>query len=224
MPGNEGKPKCCPLQGQNQAGCLLKMRGFSPHSVHFINSTRMKNAPVRFASAALALSVIWLLFEHLMGWNTKRHDIGQYARLFPMLAFWIILISGIWTVRRNHQHSLHFRDGFQAGLIMTLIYCAGFTIIMVLYQKFMNPQYYQTLKEFTLQGLRERGGTQHEIEEAEQQLYHRAGGSARSYLLLFVYSSIWGLGISSIASMVLRKGPRRSESRDDDILGILHRE
>jgi NADH:ubiquinone oxidoreductase subunit 3 (subunit A) len=176
-------------------------------SAHFINSTRMKSAPVRFALAALVLSLIWILFEHLMGWNTKRHDIGQYTRLVPMLVFWIILVSGIWYVRRHHGHSLTFREGFQAGLIMTLIYCAGFTIIMVLYQKFMNPDYYQTMKEFTLQGLRERRATQHEIEEAEQQLYHRAGGSARSYLLLFVYSSIWGVGISSIASMMLRKGP-----------------
>lgn len=169
---------------------------------------RMKSAPLKFAMVALSLAVVWILFEHLMGWNTTRHDIGQYARLGPMISFWIILVLGIWYLRRSHGHSLTFREGFEAGLIMTLIFCAGFTIIIMLYQQFINPDYYQTLKDFTMKQMQDRGATPKEMELVQNELKEQAGGSALSYLLLFVFSAIWGLGISAIASMILRKGTR----------------
>lgn len=91
---------------------------------------------------------------------------------------------------------------------MTLIFCAGFTIIIMLYQQFINPDYYQTLKDFTMKQMQDRGATPKEMELVQNELKEQAGGSALSYLLLFVFSAIWGLGISAIASMILRKSTR----------------
>jgi hypothetical protein len=168
---------------------------------------RMKNAPLKFAWAALSLAAVWILFEHLMGWNTTRHDIGQYARLVPMISFWIMLVLAIWYVRRSQGNALTFRQGFEAGLVMTLVYCAGFTVIIMLYQQFLNPEYYQTLKEFTIHQLQRQQLPQQKIDEVMKELEQQAGGSSVSYLLLFLFASIWGIGISAIASMMLRRTP-----------------
>ncbi|MFI5134890.1 MAG: DUF4199 domain-containing protein [Chitinophagales bacterium] len=168
----------------------------------------MKNAAVKIALFTLGASVIWILFEHMMGWNNTNHAIGQYSRTMPMILFWIMLVVCIWYVRRGHGNSLTFKEGFQSGLIMTLIYCFGFTIVIILYQQFLNPEYYQTLKDFTMQQLQSKGASQSEIDSALKELEMSQSGTPLSYLLLFVFSTLWGIGISAIASAILMKKPK----------------
>lgn len=165
----------------------------------------MKNASVRFALVTLAFAALWLLFEHVMGWNSTRHDIGQYTRLVPMTVFWISLIVLIWYVRRNHGNTLAFREGFRAGQIATLVYCAGFTLVIVCYQQFIHPGYYESLKEFAMEQMRVKNAPQEDMERAMKEIQMQASGSPLSYFLLFAFSSIWGIGISAIASLFLRR-------------------
>src|SRR5215510_7361829 len=126
----------------------------------------MKNAAVNFALGTLATSVIWILFEHLMGWNTTNQYIGQYARMMPMILFWIMLVVCIWYVRRGHGNTLTFREGFQTGLIMTLVYCLGFTIVIILYSKFLNPDMQESMNQFLKQQLQEGRLTQKQFDDA----------------------------------------------------------
>jgi len=168
----------------------------------------MKNAALKIALFTLGVSVIWILFEHLMGWNTTNHEIGQYSRMMPMILFWIMLVVCIWYVRRGHGNSLTFKEGFQSGLVMTLIYCLGFTIVIILYQQFLNPEYYQTLKEFTMQQLQSKGASQSEIDSAMKKLKMEAGGTVWSYLWLFISFSLFGIGITAIASTILMRKPK----------------
>ncbi len=165
----------------------------------------MKNAAIKFALVTLGASIIWIFFEHFMGWNTSNHYIGQYARIFPMILFWIMIVVCIWYVRRGHGNTLSFKEGFESGLIMTLIYCFGFTIVIILYQQYLNPEYYQTLKDFTMQQLRTANASQEMIDGKMKELEMQASGKPMSYFLLFLFSSIWGIGISAIASLVLRR-------------------
>ena len=140
-----------------------------------------------------------------MGYNTTRHEIGVYTRLFPMIFFWVIIFVTLFAQRKKYGDTLTFKQGFQTGLIMTLVYCAGFTVMIILYQNLVNPEYYQTLKDFTMKTLEERKATQAMMDAEMKELQMSQSGSASSYLLLFVFSSIWGIGISAIASALLRK-------------------
>ena len=170
----------------------------------------MRNAAVKFALGSLAVTIAWILFEHLMGYNTTRHDIGQYTRLVPVIFFWIMIVVAIYYTRRGYGNSLTFREGFRTGLIMTLIYCAGFAIVIMLYQQFLNPNYLQTLKDFTLEQMRSEDATQEAIDEKMKELDFTYSGSALSYLLVFVFTSIWGIGITAIASLLLMKKQRQA--------------
>ena len=168
----------------------------------------MKRPAKKFALGTLAVSIIWILFEHLMGYNTTRNDVGQYTRMFPMVFFWIMLIVAIYYKRRGHGNTLTFGEGFRTGLIMTLIYCAGFTIVIILYNQFLNPEYYPMLKDFTMQQLLAKHAAQSAIDAKMKELEMTQSGTPLSYLLLFVFSSVWGIGISAIASLILQKKPK----------------
>jgi hypothetical protein len=165
----------------------------------------MKNAAVKFALFALGASVIWIFFEHMMGWNTTNHYIGQYSRMLPMILFWIMLVVCIWYVRRNHGNTLTFREGFESGLVMTLIYCVGFTLVIFLYSKFMNPTMHETMTAFTQQEFKDGQLNQQQLDDALKEIDTVYSGKPLSYLLLFIFSAIWGIGISAIASGLLRK-------------------
>jgi len=122
-----------------------------------------------------------------------------------MIFFWVIIFVTLFAQRKKYGDTLTFKQGFQTGLIMTLVYCAGFTVMIILYQNLVNPEYYQTLKDFTMKTLEERKATQAMMDAEMKELQMSQSGSASSYLLLFVFSSIWGIGISAIASALLRK-------------------
>jgi Protein of unknown function (DUF4199) len=124
-----------------------------------------------------------------------------------MIFFWIMLVVAIYYKRRGHGNTLTFGEGFQTGLIMTLIYCAGFTIVIIIYNRFINPGYYDTLRDFTMKQLQDEHASATTIDAEMKELAMTQSGSALSYLLLFVFATIWGIGISAIASAVLQKKP-----------------
>jgi hypothetical protein len=165
----------------------------------------MRHPAKKFALGTLAVNVIWLLFEHMMGYNTTRHDIGQYTRMFPIIFFSFMIVAAIYYQRKRQSNVLAFPKGFRTGVVMTLIYCAAFTMVLILYQQFLNPEYFQTLKAFTLQGLQARNASQAEIDAVMERLKMMSGGSAFSYLVHFALCAIWGICFSAIVAFLLKK-------------------
>lgn len=88
---------------------------------------------------------------------------------------------------------------------MSLIYCAGFSIIVYLYQKILNPEFYDTLKNYTLEQLQKNNATKEQIDAAVKEMQMSYSGSPISFVLLFVFSSVWGVIMSAIAALVYRK-------------------
>jgi len=163
----------------------------------------MKRPAKKFALGTLAVSVIWILFEQLMGYNSTRLDIGQYTNQFPIIFFSIMVVVTIYYKRRGHGNTLTFAEGFKAGLIMSLIYSVGFTIVIILYQKFLNPDMYQLMKDF-----RTAHTSPEKLPDALKEVEMIYGGTFKSYLMLFLFSFGWGIGISAIATSLLLKKPK----------------
>ncbi len=163
-----------------------------------------KRPSIRYAIITLAISLVWILIEHLMGWNTTRHDIGQFTRMLPMVLFWVMIFVTV-NQSRSGKETFTLREGFREGLIMSLIYCAGFSIIVYLYQKILNPEFYDTLKNYTLEQLQKNNATKEQIDAAVKEMQMSYSGSPISFVLLFVFSSVWGVIMSAIAALVYRK-------------------
>lgn len=159
---------------------------------------------VKYALIALAISTVWMMIEHFMGWNTTRHDIGQYTRMLPMVLFWVLIFAAV-NQSRGQRDTYSFNEGLRDGMLMSLLYCAGFTIVIYLYQKFINPEFFETLKAYTLDQMRARNATDAEIEKSMKDMEMSFNGSVISFFLLFVFSFGWGLILSAIAARVYRK-------------------
>ena len=166
-------------------------------------------SPARTAITVLIITIIWMAFEHLMGWNTTRHDIGQWAHLFAPLLFWISLFVVVYNEKKK-RGTLTFNEGWKAGMVTSFIYAAGFTIIIVIYQQLINPEYYETLKAFKLRELQSHNATQQQIDASMKELEMTANGSATSYFLLFVFTLAWGILLSAIASLIYKTKKRES--------------
>ncbi len=168
----------------------------------------MKRPTIKFALIALGFSVIWIFFEHIMGYNSTRHDIGQYTNNLPILIFSVVIFIVIYYKRRSHGHTLTWLEGFRAGLIMSLIYSVGFTIEIILYNHFVNPDFCSTIKDFTLQQLQQQGATQDLIDAKMKDLDFTYGGTVVSYLALFGFTFLFGLAVSAISSLIWMKKPK----------------
>jgi hypothetical protein len=159
---------------------------------------------VRYALIALGITFVWIIIEHLAGWNTKRHDIGQYTRMLPMILFWVLIFVTV-NQSRGERSPYTFNEGLRDGMLMSLIYCAGFTIMIAFYQKFINPEFFETLKAYTLEQLKARNASEAEIRESLSNMDMSFNGSAISFFLLFVFSFGWGVILSAVAAAVYRK-------------------
>ena len=163
----------------------------------------MKRPPVRYALIALAITFVWIIIEHLAGWNTTRHDIGQYSRMLPMILFTVMIFVAV-NQSRGERTVYPYTEALRDGMMMSLIFSVGFTIIIALYQTFINTEFFETLKNYTIQQMTHEGKSQEEIDKTMEQLNMSFNGSAASYILLFFYSFIWGLIVSAIAALVYR--------------------
>ena len=159
--------------------------------------------PFRLAIVALIFSIAWIGFEHAMGYNTTRHDIGQFTRLLPAFVYWAFLFIAVRNEKRR-TGQLSFLNGWKAGNVTSLVYSIGFAIIIMIYQQFINPEFFETFKTFSLAELQSNQATQAQIDSAMKEIEMSYSGSATSYLLLFVFSFVWGVVLSSIAALIFK--------------------
>src|SRR5690242_1569495 len=136
----------------------------------------MKKPTVRYALIALGVTFVWIIIEHLAGWNTTRHDIGQYTRMLPMTMFWVLIFVGV-NQSRGQRTVYPFNEALRDGMIMSLIFCAGFTLMIALYQKFINPDFFETLKAYTIQEMTRANKTQAEIDKTMSEMEMSFNGS-----------------------------------------------
>jgi hypothetical protein len=163
----------------------------------------MKKPAVRYALIALAITFVWIIIEHLSGWNTTHHNIGQYTRMLPMILFWVMIFVVV-NQSRGQRTEYPFNEGLRNGILMSLIYCAGFTLMIAVYQKFINPEFFDTLKAYTIDQMTQADKTQAEIDQTLKNMEMTFNGSASSFFLLFVFSFGWGVIVSAIAARVYR--------------------
>lgn len=164
----------------------------------------MNKTILKYLIISIVFADAWILIEHVLGLNTIHHEIGQFTRNLPMVFFWITIFLVISEVKRRQGNQLTFSQGFKTGLLYTVLFSLAFAIIILLYVKLINPEFYASYKEFTRNQLITTHATPRQIKAAMQEVDISYNGTLKSYALLFLFSSIFGIVISLIASMVFR--------------------
>jgi hypothetical protein len=170
----------------------------------------LRSIPGRTVLALLVFTILWTLVEHVLGFNTSRHDIGQYSRLFTAIVFYAAIVIAIIKKRQQQNGVLGFAEGFRTGLAITLIYSLLITLWFAFYAEVINPSYKSSLMEFERKKITSSGASAEEITSKMNEVDMSSGGSFTSYLLLFAFMATAGLIVSLIAAIVLKRQPEQA--------------
>lgn len=163
----------------------------------------MQRPPVRYALICLAITFVWMIIEHLAGWNTMRHDIGQYSRMMPFILFTVMIFVSV-NQSRGIRTTYPFNEALRDGMIMAFIFCAGFTLLNVIYLKFINPEFFETLRAYNIHEMTRQNKTKEEIEAYKKSIDMSLNGSSVTFFLNFFYFFFWGVIVSAVAGLVYR--------------------
>ena len=104
---------------------------------------------IRYGVFFALIVVVYVMIEHLLGFNTTRHDIGQYSRFAGILVPIIGVFFGIKAKREKDLNGIMtFRQGVKAGVIVAVVQTTITTLWFLLYGEIINPEFMDTMLEF----------------------------------------------------------------------------
>lgn len=156
---------------------------------------------------ALLFTLVWTLLEHVLGYNTTNHEVGQFTRMIGGFAYYLFIILAVYQTRKQ-QGSLRFVQGLKAGSGTAFIYSIGVSVIYCVYGELINTQYKPTLMAFERAKMVANNTPAGEIETQMKMVDLSTGGSVTSYLGLFCFMFIVGFVVSLIAALIFQRKPR----------------
>lgn len=153
---------------------------------------------------ALLLTFASVFINHLLGFNTERHDLGDTARNSVTIVFWCSIFLTIVQMRPYHGSEHNFFMAFKGACIYVVLYSGAFAIFVAIYQHFINPQFYPTYRIYFEKRLVEAKIPAKLLAVKMRQFDMNFNGDFPSYLLLFLYMAMGGVILSAIGAALYR--------------------
>lgn len=153
---------------------------------------------------ALVLTIISVFVNHALGFNTERHDIGDYSRNAVTVIFWCSIFLTIVQIRAISGTEHNFLTAFRYGFFYSVFFSAAFALFMVFYQRVINPQFYPTYRQFFESRLVSAKLAPELIASRLRQFDMSFNGDFPTYVLLFLYMAMGGAILSAIAAAIFR--------------------
>ncbi|AFM11285.1 DUF4199 domain-containing protein [Turneriella parva] len=153
---------------------------------------------------ALLLTIISVFVNHALGFNTERHDIGDYSRHTVTVIFWCSIFLTIVQIRAVSGDDHNFLTAFRLGFFYSAFYSAAFALFMIFYQRVINPQFYPTYRKFFEDRLVTAKLSPDLIASRMRQFDMSFNGDFPTYVLLFLYMAMGGAILSAIAAAIFR--------------------
>jgi hypothetical protein len=170
------------------------------------------NILLRNYAIAIGLAITSMLVNHWLGFNTLRHDIGEYARHAVTVIFWCSIFLTVVQVRAVTGEEHSFLHAFRNGCLYSVLYAASFSLFMVFYQHVINPRFYPTYREFFEARLKAAQIAPDLMAIKLRQFDMNFNGDFPTYVLLFLYMAMGGVILSAIAGALFRNPPKRKEA------------
>ena len=153
---------------------------------------------------ALLLTIISVFVNHALGFNTERHDIGDYSRNAVTVIFWCSIFLTIVQIRAASGDDYNFLIAFRWGFFYSAFYSAAFALFMIFYQRVVNPQFYPTYRKFFEERLVAAKLSPDMIASRMRQFDMSFNGDFPTYVLLFLFMAMGGAILSAIAAAIFR--------------------
>ena len=151
--------------------------------------------------------IAYVMVEHFMGFNTVRHDIGEYTRLGGIVIPLVALFFGI-REKRNRDLMGHMTlvQGVKAGVLIALVQTTLTTVFFLLYAEFINPDFLNTVIEYQRAKMAQAGALENEIKAAVDQIRTMYSVPLQPVFQMTI-GLLYGTVFSAIFSLFLRKEP-----------------
>jgi hypothetical protein len=145
------------------------------------------------------------MIEHVLGYNTTKHHIGQYTRIFTNFIYWGSVIAAIIEAKNRSGGTLPFKQAMNTGVGVSLAFSLLLAGWYALYAEVINKEYQPSLLAFEKSKLLAANASQEKITEKLKAIEMQSGGSFSSYLMLFAFMALFGIGITLITSAIVRR-------------------
>lgn len=165
------------------------------------NPRTMKNVKIeiKWALVFVLMMLAWMFFEKSMGWHDQK--IADHATMTNLVAIpsVAIYVFALLDKKKNFYHGvMSYKQGFMAGLIMTVIVAVLSPLSQYITSEFITPDYFTNVSEYAVSS-----GSMTQ-EEAEGYF------NLKSYIIQSVIGAlVMGLLTTAIVSIFVRSKSQR---------------
>lgn len=151
-----------------------------------------------------AIVIVYVMLEHFLGFNTTRHDIGQYTRLAGVIVPIVGVFFGIKAKRDNELNGvMTFGQGVKTGFLIAVIQTTLTTIWFWFYSTVINPQFLDSMLAFERSQML-AAGTSPAVIEADAESKRAFFRVPYFQIFQLVLGIAYGVVIAVIVSFFLR--------------------
>ncbi len=162
------------------------------------------NRDVLYGIISGALVCGFVLVEYFLGFHTTKIGQGKYLSYFGVVIPITIIVIAILYKKKNGDGYLDPKDGMKTGIIISLITGIITTFFMMLYNSYINPEFFNIAMDYQTKLFKEAGKTPEEITAILEQ--YKANQKLSAQLVSgLIGTPLMGMLPSLIITMILRK-------------------
>jgi len=147
----------------------------------------------------------WILGEYFLGFHNEHYEVGQYTGYLSAIIPIYFIYKGIKQKRdKELGGQLFFGKAFLTGFLISLIAAIIITIFMLIYNKYINPDWMTMATKREELKLLEQGSSPMVVQEKMQEFQKMSSVTSQ---LIYTFFGILGMGliITAIESLFLKR-------------------
>lgn len=107
---------------------------------------------IKWAFIFIGALLLWMLLERLFGLHDEHIDKQQYITiLFVIPAIWLYVLALKEKKRKDYHGQMSFRQGFVAGMIITVIVTVFSPLTQWIISEIITPDYFDTVINYAVE-------------------------------------------------------------------------
>lgn len=164
---------------------------------------------LKYGAIFAAIVVVYVMLEHILGFNTTNHAVGQYSRFGGVLVPIFGVLFGL-IAKRRELGFMTIGQGIKSGFVIAITQTTLTTIWFLIYPNFINTEFYPTLLAFEQQKLMAQGIAASDIESRIGTLRWMFSFPVQPIFQMII-GVAYGVVFAMVFSLILRrKQPQRA--------------
>lgn len=180
----------------------------------------MRQVGMRYGLILGLISIVFSMLSHLLGWSdpaSGQTGMGFILILISLAVMFIIIFMALKHYRDEvNQGALSLGQGIQLGIIVAIVGGLISGLFSVIYFTLIEPAYYDSILAFYEENLEDRGMSGAQLEQALKWT-RMFSNPVMTFVLTIISSAFFGLIVSLIAGLILKKEPAPPTVDREDI-------